>query len=113
MTTASANLRTVRNFVAMRQEFNGSNLVGRKGGNPMTGRLPQGYHAEFFWAIQQSDFYYVMSYGTPIAWFADHTWYVPNVRYSQSTSRQQSALNLVRDGSLWSDNSRRWAYNGG
>lgn len=111
--TARANLRNVSQFVALRKEFVGSNMKGRRGINPCTGLLPQTYHSEFFRAIQEPDFYVVISYGTPIAWFADHTWYVPRVRYSASTSRQQSALNLVRDGSVWSDESRRWTYNGG
>ena len=108
-----ANLRNVSQFVALRQEFTGSNLKGRKSASESVGQLPQKYYDDYQDARECDDFYVVKSYDTPIAWFADHTWHVPNVRYSASTSRQQSALHLVRNGEVWSDRSRDYAYQGG
>lgn len=35
--------------------------------------------------------YIVWSYSTPIAWFADGTWYEPPVKYSITTTKHQSS----------------------
>lgn len=39
--------------------------------------------------------YFVYSYGTPIAWFVDGEWVVPNVGYSATTRRNH--LPVVKD----------------
>lgn len=104
MTTQSvarSNRHNVHLFVASRRPFRGSNMSGRTG-FVGRGQLPQAYVAAFEEAMTTaSDFYVVQSYETPIAWFANGQWWVPNVRYSPTTSRQQSALRLVTDGSVW------------
>lgn len=110
-TVARANRRNVHTFVAARQPFQGSNLTGRTG-QVGHGQLPEQYRDEFRSAMKTaSDFYVVQSYETPIAWFAHGQWFVPNVRYSPTTSRQQSALGLVKDGSVWNSDAA-WALYG-
>jgi hypothetical protein len=99
-TVARANRRNVHTFVAARQPFQGSNITGRHA-KGITGQLPMSYRTQYEIASGATDFYVVHSYQTPIAWFAHGKWFVPNVRYSPTTSRQQSALGLVKDGSVW------------
>lgn len=119
MAIAKATLRTVHTFVADRVAFNcNGTLTGnaaREFGMPYSGRLPAAFHSEFDKAMGAKDAYVVYSYGTPIAWFANSVWYVPNVRYSATTSRHQSAIHLVRDGSVWRESidKRAFAYCGG
>lgn len=50
------------------------------------GRLPR-EHVDSF----RSSTYAVFSYATPIAWVAGGEWVIPDVRYSVTTSRHQSA----------------------
>jgi hypothetical protein len=50
-----------------------------------TGYLPP----EFKEGLEQAS-YAVYSYNTPIAWYADGRWYVPEVKYSITTSMHQS-----------------------
>ncbi len=48
-------------------------------------------HSERFRADRPD--YVVYSYATPIAWHAqDGTWYVPDERYSQTTTRHQNVI---------------------
>lgn len=51
-----------------------------------SGRLPR-EHVDSF----QRATYAVYSYATPIAWVTDGAWAIPDVRYSVTTSRHQSA----------------------
>lgn len=110
-TIARANLRNLREFVAERKPFAGSNITGRAGYAALyVGQLPREYQAAFDHAHFAPDFYVVRSYATPIAWYADGKWYVPNVSYGATTTRQQAALGLVADGSVWNSDVA-WARN--
>ena len=40
------------------------------------------------------DLYIVWSYSTPIAWFANGKWNVPEAGYSQTTKKQKTRLRL-------------------
>lgn len=62
--------------------------------------------------------YVILSYDTPIAWHADGTWRVPNVRYSLTTTQHQwligDAIRLLPEvigGTAALDAPRGW-YNG-
>lgn len=98
-TIARATRRTIAGLVADRADFNGSNVSGRTsiGGRTELGELPVKYWNDFRAAEAAPDFYVVKSYITPIAWFADGVWYVPNVNYSPTTSRHLSSLSLGLD----------------
>jgi hypothetical protein len=108
---ARANLHNIHEFVAERKSFAGSNITGRDGYAALyVGQLPSEYHAAFDRARYAPDFYVVRSYATPIAWYADGEWFVPNVFYNTTTSHHQSALGLVGDGTIWSTKAV-WARN--
>ncbi len=110
-----ATLRTVHTFVADRVAFNcNGTLTGSRNSFASVGQLPTVFHSEYYRAYKADDFYCVWSYATPIAWFANGVWYVPNVQYTQTTKRHMSAIRLVRDGSVWRESidKRAWAYCG-
>jgi hypothetical protein len=88
----SINQRQAVQAIASRKEFTASALTGHVGGHPMSGRLPTEYLKEFANACQANDFYVVMSYATPIAWYANGIWYVPDTRYTATTSHHQGKL---------------------
>lgn len=104
----AVTLRNVAEYVSVRKDFdcNGT-LSGRAGGFPSSGHLPLQYLKDFSDTIDAHDFYVVMSYATPIAWFAMGVWHVPNVRYSVTTARHLGSLGLeldrgaVRPGDKW------------
>ena len=56
------------------------------------GSLPIGFRASFRQAQESRDFYAVLSYDTPIAWYADGRWYMPGVFYSATTRRHESLV---------------------
>jgi hypothetical protein len=79
-------------YISNRTYFKGSNLYGIVQPpldfyEPAIGRLPHNWINE----LKGSD-YIVYSYGTPIAWFKNGEWLVPNLKYSQTTSRHQSLV---------------------
>lgn len=58
---------------------------------PYTGQLPQSWAQRL---LDHNVSYIVWSYSTPIAWYDDERgWYVPDVKYSVTTSKHQ---NIVR-----------------
>lgn len=87
------NQRQAIDHIAARVDFDASALSGRVHGSMFTGRLPEMYLADFRDASTADDFYVVTSYATPIAWHANGVWFVPDVRYSVTTSgKHQSRL---------------------
>jgi len=92
-TTERHNLRTAHDAIARRVDFkcNGT-LEGILGASRGMGRLPEHWHARFLTAMDASDRYFVYSYNTPIAWFANGQWFVPEVKYSVTTSRHQTTV---------------------
>lgn len=91
-------LRHVATLARMRQDFNCNNtLKGETLPHRLfAGRLPAEWSGCFWSAMDANDIYVVYSYGTPIAWYANGIWTMPDVRYSVTTSRHQSALGLER-----------------
>jgi hypothetical protein len=89
---ARTNLRNVHLHVAARRAFNCNSTL--TGGREYLGigRLPERFREDFDDASDASDFYAVYSYATPIMWHARGWWYMPDVRYSVTTSRHQSAV---------------------
>jgi hypothetical protein len=87
----------VQYAVQLRQEFTcNDSLRGHISGDGWgSGRLPAQHIEAFKRASEAIDFYVVKSYGTPIAWFANGVWTVPNVKYSPTTSNHQR---VVREG---------------
>lgn len=92
-----ATLRTAPALIGERREFNCNGTLFGRNRAPLSpfGQLPLGYHDEFEIACGASDFYAVYSYRTPIAWYANGSWYVPPVRYSVTTSRHQGRLYML------------------
>lgn len=94
-TTHRVNLQQVPNCIRGRLRFD-ANRTMRGGPEAIcgTGRLPDAYVPCCFNLDRYADdFYAVYSYTTPIAWFANGQWTVPEVHYSVTTSRHQ---NIVR-----------------
>jgi hypothetical protein len=85
------------NILANGQEIVASNMRGRRvqaGETVATGRLPAeiAEHLREQLTLCQVD-YLIFSYATPVAWrYADGKWRVPNVRYSQTTSKQMGRV---------------------
>lgn len=88
-------LRDVPAKVQNRQPFRMSSTLEGSSHRIVTGRLPAVYMAAFDAAQLAPDYYVVHSYSTPIAWHANGTWVVPDVKYSRTTARHQ---NIVRRG---------------
>jgi hypothetical protein len=96
MTTHQLPLRSkeLPMVIKLKQDFscNGTLTGYECAGAPYTGRLPERFVSEIEAASMSHDFYVVMSYATPIAWFANGEWTVPDVKYSVTTSRHQSTV---------------------
>lgn len=56
------------------------------------GRLPSECRQALLDADPRATLYVVYSYGTPIGWCCDGAWTIPQVRYSNTTSRHQGLL---------------------
>lgn len=91
----NVTLRLVKSCVEAKQEFsaNGTLFGGEKFDNQF-GRLPQQYWQEIKSDSEAKDFYLIVSYQTPIAWFANGEWRVPNVNYTTTTSRHLSKTGI-------------------
>lgn len=92
--TARMNLRTVSTATANRQDFDCNNTLTGRHWYFGTGYLPDLYVDRLAADQTADDFFVVMSYRTPIAWYAHGAWHVPNVKYSPTTSRHLSSLRL-------------------
>lgn len=77
-----------------------SNHSGSFRGEPVTGRyvstgeMPTN-HAEFMRTFAGEIDYVIFSYATPVAWHANGEWYIPDVKYSRTTTRHQSYLHRL------------------
>jgi hypothetical protein len=65
-------------------------LYGVPGKVRSIGKLPQEYREP----VSTAD-YVVYSWDTPIAWHTQNGWIMPDVRYSVSTSKQQSRIHTA------------------
>lgn len=86
-----ANLRQAVPLIEGRVEFTNSTKslrgVTRSEG---TGRLPEKWAEEF-----GTPEYIVYSYATPIAWYGNGEWTIPDTRYSTTTSRHQHTVRMA------------------
>lgn len=91
MTTTRTSNTNAGDYIADRVAFTGNNLYGEI--QPFdtviyrTGQLPNEYEQQL---RLDKPFYIVYSYSTPIAWFSDKGWFIPEVKYSQTTSKHQN-----------------------
>ena len=88
-------LRDVPGMVQNRLEFKMSASLGGSNYRLVVGRLPLEYIQQFDAAGLAPDYYVVHSYATPIAWYANGVWTLPDIKYSPTTTRHQ---NIVRRG---------------
>jgi hypothetical protein len=90
MTTTRTSNAKAGDLIADRVAFTGNNLYGVLGSLDSviydTGRLPDEYEQQL--RLDRPS-YIVYSYGTPIAWHSDKGWFIPEVKYSVTTSKHQ------------------------
>ena len=90
MTTTRTSNTKAGDLIADRVGFTGNNLYGVVTTfNSVIyeyGRLPQEFRDQL--KLDQPDFI-VYSYGTPIAWHSDKGWFIPDAKYSVTTSKHQ------------------------
>jgi hypothetical protein len=91
MTTTRTSNTKAGNLIVDRVAFTGNNLYGVVTSYNTTvhelGRLPQEFRDQL--KLDQPDFI-VYSYGTPIAWHCDKGWFIPDTKYSVTTSKHQN-----------------------
>jgi hypothetical protein len=91
MTSTRTSNTNAGDLIASRVAFTGNNLYGvvTPFGSVIAyelGRLPQEFRDQL--KLDQPDFI-VYSYGTPIAWHCDKGWFIPDAKYSVTTSKHQ------------------------
>ena len=79
--------------ITARQPFNCNGSLTADTGRYFGGRLPLSYCNRFYTDSDAPDFYAIYSYSTPIAWYSNGQWTIPDVYYSVTTTRHQ---NIVR-----------------
>ena len=90
MTTTRTSNTKAGDYIANRIAFTGNNLYGvvvPYDGHIQSGQLPQEFRDQL--KLDQPDFI-VYSYGTPIAWHSNSGWFMPNCKYSVTTSKHQN-----------------------
>jgi hypothetical protein len=91
MTTTRTSNQKAGDLITDRVGFTGNNLYGVVTSfNSVvyeTGRLTPDYEQQL--RLDQPS-YIVYSYGTPIAWFCDKGWFIPDTKYSTTTSKHQN-----------------------
>jgi hypothetical protein len=99
---STLNYRQISAALADREPFTGNSMTAEyvdTSYTQSTGRLPT-YDATWFQADREKadslklSFYVVYSYATPIAWAYGDTVSIPEVKYSPTTSKQQSKVKL-------------------
>ncbi len=91
--TERHTLTTVSEAIQGRREFICNTMRGWNDYRALyVGQLPRQFQAQYGAARLASDFFVIESYRTPISWFADGEWTMPNVTYSPTTSRHQSVV---------------------
>ena len=73
--------------------FKGNSLTGQRWNRhlslPYYTELSAEYREQF---RKDAPMYVIFSYNTPIAWYGELGWVVPNVKYSATTSRHQGIV---------------------
>lgn len=88
------NIIQARAKIVAREEFTAGNVKARAHGHFGVGLLPNAFHDEYERARKAKDFYAVYSYNTPIAWYANGSWTVPDVKYSVTTEKQKTRAGI-------------------
>ena len=93
---ATITLTRAPDYVAGREAFQITTGAMRGVEGPVShfGQLPEAVIARYR-AVREDIEYTVMSYATPIAWFAGDGWIIPEVKYSPTTSRHQGIVRQV------------------
>jgi hypothetical protein len=89
MTTTRTSNTKAGDLIAGRVGFTGNNLYGvvvPYDGQIQAGQLPQEFRTQL--GLDRPDFI-VYSYATPIAWHSNSGWFMPNCKYSVTTSKHQ------------------------
>ena len=90
MTATRTSNQKAHEFIANRIAFTGNNLYGIvtsfDSDDYTYGRIPQEFGHQL--KLDRPD-YIVYSYGTPIAWHSNSGWFMPNCKYSTTTSKHQ------------------------
>ena len=94
MTNRVAN-RDAQWAVGDKRDFVGSNLRGGYGVQGF-GEMPRWAQDAYVSHRNQNggDLYTIVSYRTPIAWHFEGEWYVPDVKYSATTSKHLTQTGL-------------------
>ena len=88
----SLNSGTIREALRTRTEFDANGTMRGTTSRYSTGALPA-EHKEQYLADWNDITFTVLSYATPIGWvLADGTVRIPEVRYSQTTTRHQGLV---------------------
>jgi restriction endonuclease S subunit len=91
MTTTRTSNAKAGDLIADRVGFTGNNLYGVvtpfDSDDYTYGRIPQEFGHQL--KLDRPD-YIVYSYGTPIAWHSNSGWFMPNCKYSVTTSKHQN-----------------------
>jgi len=90
MTTTRTSNAKAGDLIASRIAFTGNNLYGvvvPYDGHIQSGQLPQEFREQL--KLDRPDFI-VYSYATPIAWHSSSGWFMPNCKYSVTTSKHQN-----------------------
>lgn len=90
------NITEAARLVAERKDFVCGNVKGnhKKLGPFGTGQMSNSDANDILADRDAPDFYVVYSYATPIAWFANGYWNVPDAGYSMTTKKQKTRLRL-------------------
>ena len=91
MTTTRTSNAKAGDLIADRVGFTGNNLYGvvtpYDSDDYEYGQLPQQFRDQMH--LDRPDFI-VYSYSTPIAWHSNSGWFMPNCKYSVTTSKHQN-----------------------
>jgi len=91
MTTTRTSNTKAGDLIANRVAFTGNNLYGvvtpYDSVTYTTGQLPIEFQDQL--KLDRPDFI-VYSYSTPIAWHSNSGWFMPNCKYSVTTSKHQN-----------------------
>lgn len=91
MTSTRTSNTKAGDFITNRVAFTGNNLYGVLNGYDeivyLVGHLPIEFQNQM---KLDKPFYIVYSYNTPIAWYSDKGWFIPDTKYSVTTSKHQN-----------------------
>lgn len=108
MATSFNTRQRIHKLVSRHEEFRIGNISAIRynaGDSPSTGILPQHLTDQLKGALTDNDVYIVYSYATPIGWVrldGNDNWFIPDVKYSVSTTHHQTLLKVITETSVYS-----------